>query len=225
MTGGSDESTFVDRAHRKSEPELTFRTSRGWRLCAQFARSPQCELERQPQRQLPDAGGRPTKGAGCGDLAERRTFDVCRTVKDGRLSKLGMIQSVEEFGAKLHLEALRYGSGLGERNVEIGQGRTAEHISVQAVGSVGRVIHRIELRETGIGSASALKVRSVLEGHVGKAIGIKDKVAGDRLGRDLAAARGVGAVGDFIDCAHLPGVVRSDRLNHRGVRKDRIARP
>ena len=63
--------------------------------------------------------------------------------------------------------------------------------------------------------------------HVGKAIGIKDKdkVASDRLGGDLAAARdGVGAVGDFINSADLPRVERSDRGNHRGVRKDRIAR-
>ena len=96
---------------------------------------------------------------------------------------------------------------------------------MKAVGSVGGVIHRIQLQETGIGSASRLKVRIVLQGHVGKAIGIKDKVAGDRLSGDLAAARdGVGAVGDFINGADLPRVERSDRGNNRGVRKDRIAR-
>src|SRR5208282_1352970 len=181
-------------------------------------------LERQPQGELPDAGSRPTEGAGCGDLAERWTFNVCSTVEQRRLREFGMIQSIEELSAKLQLVSLGERSGLGERDVEIGQGRTAQQIAGHAVSSVGRVIHGIDLREAGIGKAS-VKVFTVLEWHVGKTIRIEDKVAGDCLGRDLATARdGVGAVGNLLNCPHLPGVECSDGRNHRGARNYRIAR-
>src|SRR5271169_5814360 len=149
---------------------------------------------------------------------------MCRTVEQRRLREFGMIQSIEELSAKFQLVSLGERSGLGERDVEIGQGRTAQHIAAHAVGSVGRVIHGIELREAGIGKAS-VKVITVLEWHVGKTIRIKDKVAGYCLGRDLATARdGVGTVGNLLNCPHLTGIKHPYGRNHCGARNYRIAR-
>jgi len=93
-------------------------------------------------------------------------------VGSGRLSELGMVQAIEELGANLQFDPLGERSGFGERDVEIGQGRPAEQVAGNSIGSVGRVIYGIELRETGIGRASILKVRIVLERHVGEAIGV-----------------------------------------------------
>ena len=107
---------------------------------------------------------------------KRWTVNVCRAVDEGRLRELGMIQSVKELGAKLQLEPLGDGGGFGERDVEIGQGRTTQHIAAQAVGSVGRVIHRIELRETGIGSASVKVVELFSRGTLEKLLGSKIKL-------------------------------------------------
>ena len=141
------------------------------------------------------------------------------------MGELGMIQSIEELGAKLHFEPLRDRGGFGQRDVEIGKSWTTQHIAAQSVGSVGRVMHRIKLREAGIGKASVLKVGIVLEWHVGKTIGVKDKVASDRVCADLAnRACGVGAVGDLLNCANLAGIKRPYGRNHRGARKTRIAR-
>jgi len=178
-----------------------------------------CELEGQPQSELTDARSRPTKAAGCGDLTEGWTVNVCGAVPEGRLCELGMIQRVKELGSKFQLDLLGYQGRLGQSNIEIGQSWTAQHIPGEPVGSVSRVMHGIELPEARIGKAS-VEVRIVLEWHAGKAVGVKDEVAGDWGRGDLTnRTRGVGAVGDLINCPHFPGIECAYGRNHGGARK------
>jgi len=48
-----------------------------------------CDLEREPQRELPDAGSRAAEAASRGDLAKGGTVNVGRTATEGRLRELG----------------------------------------------------------------------------------------------------------------------------------------
>lgn len=181
-------------------------------------------LEREPQRELPDTRRRASeRTSGC-DLTEVWAIDVRGAVGYCGLRKLGMIQCVEKLGAKFEFVALRERSRLGQCNVEVGKRWTAQPVTQQPVGSIFRIIHRIKLRETGIGRASIVII-IILQGHIGEAIGIKDKVPRNSLGRNLAAPRdGVGTVGNFIDRTLVTRIKSSDRLNHGDVCKTWIAR-
>src|SRR3984957_5852517 len=182
------------------------------------------ELERQAQRKLRDPGRCAAKAAGGRDLAEGWAVNVRSTVKEGWLGELRMIQNIEEFGAKLQLDPLRDRRGFGQRDVEVGSCRTAQQIAGDAIGPVGGVVNGIKLREARI-REPAVKIRIVFERHVGKTVGVKDEVAGNRGCSDLAnRARRICAVGDLINRPLVSGIERSDRCDLGSTRYGRIAR-
>src|ERR1700683_1070683 len=105
--------------------------------------------------------------------------------------------------------------------------RAAEDVSSETVGTVPRIIHRIKLREAWV---AALVVGIVLQGNIGKTVGIENEVAADwSSGRNLANGGQVwvGVGYTAVDCGNnrgqLPGVEHADRRNNGGVGKNRIA--
>src|ERR1700733_3163726 len=137
------------------------------------------DLKRQSGSELADARRGAAETTGGGDQAEQITVDVGGAVGVRGLSELGMIQGVEVLHAEFQFHAFGNGSGFSESNVEIGEARTAEQVAMQAISAVSRVVDGIELREAWV-PASVVGV--VLQGKIGKAVGVEDKVAGDALG-------------------------------------------
>jgi hypothetical protein len=118
-----------------------------------------------------------------------------------------MIQRIKILHPEFQLDSLRDRSGLGKRNVEISNARTAKYVTGQTIGAAPRIVHRINLRETGIRSS---KVGGVLQRNIGKAVGIEKEVAGDRSRCNYTlCASNVLTGRDLIDRTPLPGIERA----------------
>ncbi len=145
-----------------------------------------------------------------------RAIDVVVAICASRLGKLRMIQNVEVLHPELEIDAFRDGCCLGECQIKVSLVRSAQVVPWCTIGALRGIVYGIEEREAGIDATRATVIRKA---DVGKTIGIKVKVAGDRSRRDQTIPTGVATVVDDVDGRLLPRIQVPDRSNQSGVGK------
>src|SRR5580692_10255666 len=128
-----------------------------------------------------------------------------------------MVEGIKVLNTKLQFDPLGNRGGFGKSDIEIDQTRTTEYISREAISPVTRIIHWVDLRETGVRSS---KVGAILQWNIRKAIGIEDEVARNGSRRRFAnRACGIGPVRNLLDGPLVPGIERLNGGHDSGVGK------